>query len=167
MNNLISQPFRGEHGSLDKESTKPKKEEIKPKAAPKSIEQKRMEVAKKHTPSPKKEKPPGPGEWGTPKHVRRIRQGYDQAGELEKSIEWAADKFKWDPRTSDAASEAASSLANEMTGINVDKLKLVHTTKEQKNGVPDRIYFRDEDGWTWEVVREEDGGWDYFQSVSK
>lgn len=82
------------------------------------------------------------------------------AGDLEKSIEWAADKFKWDPRTSDAVSEAASSLANEMAGINVDKLKLLKTTKGHREGVPDRIYFKDEDGHEWEVVREEDG-WDW------
>jgi hypothetical protein len=92
--------------------------------------------------------------------VRRKDKGTDKVGKLEASIEHAAKKNKWEPQTSDAVSEAASSLANEMEGIFVDSLKLVETSEEHDGGVPDRIYFVDEDGYEWESVREEDG-WDH------
>jgi hypothetical protein len=84
----------------------------------------------------------------------------DKVGKLEASIEKAAKENKWEPQTSDAVSEAASSLANEMEGIFVDALEVYKTSEEHDGGVPDRVYFTDEDGYEWESVREEDG-WDH------
>jgi len=92
--------------------------------------------------------------------VRRKDKGTDKVGKLEASIEKAAKENKWEPQTSDAVSEAASSLANEMEGIFVDALEVYETSEEHDGGVPDRVYFTDEDGYEWESVREEDG-WDH------
>jgi len=91
--------------------------------------------------------------------LRRKDKGTDKVGKLEASIERAAKMNKWEPQTSDAVSEAASSLANEMEGVFVDDLVLVETSEEHDAGVPDRIYFN-YDGYEWESVREEDG-WDH------
>ena len=81
----------------------------------------------------------------------------DKVGKLEASIEKATKENKWEPQTSDAVSEAASSLANAMEGIFVDALEVYQTSEEHDGGVPDRVYFTDQDGYEWESVREEDG----------
>ena len=86
---------------------------------------------------------PSAGLFSTHKRGAQKIEGQNQRAELDIQIEDA--NFP-DPRTGDAVRGAVGDLLSEQ----ITGLKLLSTSAEHKDGVPDNIYFEAEDGSRWE-----------------